>query len=388
MADFLSFIPLREESVFTVRGRFDADVNAGLDPSDAAFRDTTVGGFYYDVTQPPAMECARLWDFFSTEVPSVAFPAYAFGDYLDEHGVTVNVPRKDEVKATGTVTFTGVNGTLISTGTRVATVQTEADADPLVFVTTAGGMVGDQATPNGTVDIAVEAEVGGADGNVAAGLVTVLLTGIGGVSSVSNATAISGGADVETDDLYRVRILLEYAEPHGAGTISDYRRWALGFPPVGFVAVEPLWDGPGTVRVVVSDQSNNPVSDAVKDGLQALLDPVAGEGQGLAPVGATVTVDTVSLTTVSVAVTLSLATGYSLDGAAATVDVTDEVESAIKDYIDTLDPGEDVILNRVVEQIMAVPGVLDLTALLLNGSGANVAISALNVARTGTITLS
>lgn len=388
IADFLSFLPLRDETILDVRARFDADVNAGLDPSDAAFTDTTVGGFYYDASQPAAMECVRLWDFFSNEVPAVTFPAYAYGEYLDEHGVTINVPRKDQVKATGTVTFSGLNGTLIPAGTEVSTVQTSPDTDPLAYVTTVGGIVGNQATPNGTVDLPVEAVQAGAGGNTAAGSVTALVTGIENISAVTNAAAITGGADVESDNLYRERILLEYAAPHGAGTVADYKRWALGFPPVGFVTVEPLWAGAGTVRVIVTDQSDNPVSDVVKNGLQALLDPVAGQGQGLAPIGAIVTVATVTLDTINITVTLTLASGYSLDGSAGTHNVTPDVGASIREYIDKLNPGDDVILNRVIEQIMAVPGITDLSTLRLNGSGANVVVGSLQVARTGSIVLS
>jgi uncharacterized phage protein gp47/JayE len=380
-------LPLRDESILDVRARFDADANAGIDPSDPAFKDLTVGGFYYDVTQPAVMECARLWDFFSTEVPAVAFPAYAFGEYLDEHGITVNVPRKDGVKATGEVTFTGTNGTQIPSGTTVAVPQDDPDADPIIFETTASDTIGNQATPNGTITIPVQAVETGPAGNVPTGAVTELLTGIEGVESVTNASAITGGADVESDELYRERILLEYANPHGAGTIADYERWALGFPPVGYVTVVPLWNGPGTVQVVVTDQENNPVSNTVKDGLQAALDPVPGEGRGLAPIGATVTVDTPVLFNVDVQVELVLDEGYSIDGAAGTTDVSATIEDAIRDYIDTLPPGSDVIRNKVIEAIMLVPGVLDLQNLLMNGSAGNLSVASLQVPQTDDVTL-
>lgn len=370
-----------------MRARFDADANAGIDPADPGFKDLTVGGFYYDVTQPPVMECARLWDFFSTEVPAVAFPAFAFGEYLDEHGITINVARKDAVKATGEVTFTGPNGTPIPSGTQVAAPQDDPDADPIVFETTVSNTIGNTATPDGTITIPVEALVAGPEGNAPAGTVTELLTGIEGVASISNALAITGGADVETDELYRERILLEYASPHGAGTIADYKRWALGFPPVGYVTVDPLWAGAGTVRVVVTDQENNPVSNTVKAGLQAELDPTPGEGRGLAPIGAIVTVDTPALVSVDVVVTLVMEDGYSIDGAGGMTDLSADVEAAVREYIDTLDPGSDVIRNKVIEAIMLVPGVADLSALTLNGGGGNVVVTPLQVPRTDDVTL-
>lgn len=380
MANLLDFMPLIRENIDTIRARLDSDANAGLDPSDPDFKDTTVGGIFYDITQALGLEAERLWDLLSVEVPASMFPLFAWGTYLDQHGVTINLPRKAEVKATGEVTFTGDEGTLIATGTQVATIQTDPDAEPVVFATIESGTI----PVGGSITLDVEAVVAGAEGNVASGAITVLLSPVAGIASITNTDATSGGADVESDDLYRQRILIEYAAPHGAGTIADYERWALGYAPVGYVTVEPLWNGAGTVRVIVTDQSNNPVSSTVEDGLQNLLDPVAGEGRGLAPIGAIVTVETPALLTVNVAATVTFESGYSLDGGSATVATRDAIEDAIRAYIDTLRPGEDVVRQEIASRIIAVQGVYDVDVTTPAG---NTAVTSLQVARTGTITL-
>ena len=376
------------------------------------------------------------------------FPLYAWGEYLDEHGVTVSLPRKDEVKATGEVTFTAVAGgnVLVATGTQVATVQTDPDADPIVFATTVSGTV----PGGGSLVLAVEAVEAGATGNAGAGTVTTLASPVAGIASVTNVNAMSGGADVESDDLYRERLLLEWTAPRGAGTQADYERWALSFPPVGRAVVEPLWEGPGSVRVIVTDQAGNPVSGSVLTGLKNVLDPEvsttaganatnsatlnvastqgfpptgrfrlggvltaytgitattltgcgnhaattggevvtsAGLGAGLAPIGATVTVATVTTVNVAVAADVTYAAGYSKDGAAGTIGIEAAIIEALKEYIDHLNPGDDVILEHVSAQFFTVVGVYDVTAVTLNGSAANVAISALQVAHTSTVTL-
>lgn len=382
----LDFLPLFQETTASIRARIDADANAGIDPTDPAFLDTTQGGIYYDITQPVVLELERLWDAVATEYPAAAFPGFAWGPYLDQWGVTLNLPRKDAVKATGVVTFTGSPGTLIGTGTQVGTVQTDPDVSPPSFVTTESGTI----PGGGSIDLDVEAAVGGSLGNVAPGTITILISPVtpsGGVSAITNADSTSGGAEVETDDDYRTRILLQLSQPAGAGNVTDYERWALAYPGVGHVSVTPIWAGPGTVHVIITDANSQPVAGAVVTGLQNELDPIAGEGEGLAPIGATVTVDTPTLVTVNLSATVVHEPGYSLDGGSGTVATRADIEAAIEDYFKTLSAGDDVYIRHVEARFFAVTGVLDVTSLLLNGAGTNVTITALQQASFGTATL-
>lgn len=381
--EFIDFLPLFVETPDTIRARVDADMNAGVDPTDPNFADTTEGGMYFDVTQPIILEIDRLWDALSTEVPAVMFPAFAWGEYLDDWGVTVNLPRKAAVAASGTVTFTGTAGGLVATGTQVSPLQTDPDVAPPIFQTSASAVIGG----GGTVDVPVVAVNTGVAGNVAGGTITQLNSPNASITALTNAAGTSGGSEVETDDSYRNRILLEFSQSQGAGNQSDYLRWALAYPGVGNATVQPIWAGAGTVRVIVSDQFNNPVSGTVVSGLQAQLDPIAGQGAGLAPIGAIVTVATVTLVTINVSATVTFATGYSLDGTSGTIATRAAIVAAIADYINSLHPGETVYLRHVESRFFAVKGVLDVSSLLVNGAAANVTMTGLQVADMGTVTL-
>lgn len=384
MPSLLDFVPLFVEDVDSIRARIDADANAGLDPTDPAFIDTTEGGMYFDTTAPIVLELDRLWDAVGTEYPAAAFVGWAFGPYLDYHGATVSTPRKDAVAATGTVTFTGTVGALIATNTEVSTLQTDPDAPPPVFVT-----VADATIPGGgAVNVAVAAAAPGAAGNVAAGTVVQLVSPNAGISAVTNAAAITGGLEVETDAAYRTRILLKWAAPQGGGNVKNYESWALDEPGVGYVTVQPNWAGAGTVRVIVADPSNNPTPGAVVTSLQARLDPVAGQGAGQAPIGAVVTVATITNVTVAVSAVVTFASGYSLDGAGGTVATRAAIVASIRDYIDSLNPGTTVYIRHVEARFFSVPGVLDVTSLLLNGAGTNIVLTGLQSAELGTVTLS
>jgi len=274
LASLLDFLPLFRETALTIRGRIDADANAGVDPTSDDYIDTTEGGFYWDLTQVVVLEVERLMDMLATEVPAAAFPQYAWGDYLDDHGETIGVARKNAAKASGEATFTGTDDTIIPVGTRVGNPQTAPDEDPVEFVTMVGAIIS-----GGVVTVGIEADAPGSRFNVAIGTITELLNAPAGVTSVTNTAATSGGTDVEPDDVYRDRILLELSSPQGAGNAADYERWALVYAGIGFCTVEPLWDGPGTVRLMITDPANVPVSGSVTSGLKTQLDPASATSQ-------------------------------------------------------------------------------------------------------------
>lgn len=386
------------ENAATIRARMDADVNAGLDPSDPRWVDVTEGGVYWDLSQVSVLEFDRLWDTIGTEIVAAMFPSYSWGDFTDEHALTFGLVRKPAVKATGLVRFTGAETTPIETGVQVGTEPDDPDVDPITFQTTQSGVI----PVEGFIDLEVEAMEAGVGSNIAVGLATLLLSPLGGIASVSNLAAIGGGEDVESDVGLRDRTLLEIAATQGAGTAADYERWALAYPGVGKVTVQPAFAGGGTVRVVVTDSDNQPVGIGTVAGLQELLDPAAlpGQGQGLAPVGAAVTVFTPTFYFTDAQATIVHEIGYSLDGADGTIATEDAIVAAITEYLNSLAPGAEVVLNRIEFAALSVTGVHDisgtqLAGFLTNPGSADRALAATNlpvpvsrVARARNVTLS
>lgn len=386
MPDIRDFTPVTQETIQTIRTRLDADVNAGLDPADPRWTDTVEGGPYFDLTAIFALEMERLWDFLGTEVPAAMFPSYAWSEFLDEHALTYGLVRKPAIAATGTIRFTGTVGTPIPTGTAVGTSPSDPDASAIEYATTASGTI-----PGlGYIDLPAQAAEVGTASNVAVSQVVILLSAINGISAVQNVTAMASGEDQESDQDLQDRVLVEIASTVGAGTVSDYTRWSLAYPGVGNVTVQPLWAGAGTVRVVVTDTANQPVSNAIVVGLQAELDPVgsAGLGAGLAPIGAVVTVATPVPYYVNVQATVVHDTGYSLDGAGGTIATRASIVAAMTSYVNNLTPGSEVVLNRIEFAALSVPGVHDMTGTQLQGqanplgspsSGADRAMGATNL---------
>lgn len=386
MAVLADWTPLRAESIDTIRARIDAGTNAGLDPADPRWTDTTPAGFFWDHTQTFALEGELLWDMASVELPASFFLPFSWGIYLDYWGELLSVLRKDEVHATGIVTFTNQTGQPITvgSGTEVAAPANDPDSDPLSFTTAEAATV----AVNGTADLPVVAAEGGTEYNVAADAISLVLSPLVGLT-VTNADPITTGADVEGDDAYKQRLLLEFSAARGGGTRDDYVAEALAQPGVGHVVVEPRWAGNGTVRLIVTTASNDPMSTTAIAAIQQYFDPApeAGNGVGAAPINHVVTVATVSAVVVAIAATIELEAGFTLTDDGVNENITQALTDAIDAYFATLLPGDDVQHNRVLAAMMDVTGVHDVTSLSLAGSTtADTAIATLEVARPGTPT--
>lgn len=257
MAELPDF--LREESEDEIMARMLAALPDDLDKSE--------GSYIWDALYPFAIELARAKEM-ANEVLRLSFASDSYGEYLDkrvaEHGLT----RKPATKATGQVKFTGVAGTVIPAGTRVATPGSDEE-ESVEFVTTAAVTL----DSTGVAVARIEAVEAGSRGNVPAGTITVLVTAVSGVSAVTNETATSGGADQEDDESLRARYFARVRSPSAGGNKVDYANWALEVPGVGGVSVIPVEDGPGTVSVYIIDQNKEPASQATVDAVQNYIAP-------------------------------------------------------------------------------------------------------------------
>jgi uncharacterized phage protein gp47/JayE len=220
----------------------------------------------------------------------------------------------------------------------------------------------------------VEAVEPGVAFNANAGEVTIQLSETD-ATSITNEEPIDGGTDPETDERLLKR-LLERFDGIGAGNIRAYKVWAGERPGVGKVVVVPTWNGPNTVLVVLLTDTGDPVGKAVIEDVQGYLDPVPGQGEGQAPIGHEVTVATAEAIKVDVTAKIEFTPGHSLDGASGTVAMRDSITAAISAYIETCEPGNEIVRQKVIARIASFDGVHDVaTNLKLNGAEANVALS-------------
>jgi uncharacterized phage protein gp47/JayE len=171
-----------------------------------------------------------------------AVPFTATDEYLHAWAALIGVYPKDATSASGSAQFTGATGLVLPSGATL----TRQDGAP--YVTTADGTV--DAT--GLLTVPIVAVNAGASTNADAGVAIGIDFTIPGINSGGVTVGpLTGGADQETDDELRTRMLYAYANPPQGGSSADYIEWALQVPGVtrawidssaGQVQVYPMLD--------------------------------------------------------------------------------------------------------------------------------------------------
>lgn len=165
-------------------------------------------------------------------------PDTAENEWLGRHAKIWLGGRKDASFSSGTVLATGVGGTVIPSGTRLSA------SGSLLFEVTTVTTVGSVAT-----SVPVRAITPGAAGNLEPGSSLSFTTAISGVDGTVTVVSLTGGADQETDDELRLRVLNRIRQPPMGGDADDYVAWALEVPGVTRAWCSPLEMGIGTVTV-------------------------------------------------------------------------------------------------------------------------------------------
>ena len=323
--------------------------------------------FPYDFTMPTAIEISRLIQYNLTRTLMLMFPMWAWGEWLDLHGLSAKVTRKQASRASGHVTVTGIAGTTIEEGTVFCTEGT-TDVESVEFATTEEATIPEQ----GTVDIPVASVLTGATYNVTRNTVTLQKQPNENITSVTNENPIRGGTDEEDDDTYRERILekLRSAEVSFVGCDADYVRWAKEVSGVGSAVVEPEWKGPGTVKVVVADPDGSAVGEETLKAVENYIVSPKDRLKRLAPIGASVTISTVQDMTMKYRAVIELESNYSVDN------VKEAFLSALKTYYRTAKDNEEIRYTVVSALLSNTAGVIDFSGLKINSGTDNIAVAA------------
>lgn len=182
------------------------------------------------------------------------------------------VTQKPAAKAGGANALTlapATNGTTVPAGTALSR------GDGVAYVTTA-----DAVAASNQVVLSLQAALAGANGNADAGAVLTLASPIAGVaSSGALSLALTGGADVESLDSVKTRMVARYQAPPQGGARADYVAWALEVAGVTRAWVAPNGFGVGTVVVYAMMD----VVEAVHAGFPQGSDGVAASERRGAP---------------------------------------------------------------------------------------------------------
>jgi uncharacterized phage protein gp47/JayE len=272
------------------------------------------------------------------KTPSAIMPDTAAGEILDRWAaIYLTVLRKPATFAAGTIGFTGTNGVEIPASSIVQRVDgVEFTTDALATIVA------------GVASVAVTASLAGVAANTAAAVSLTLTAPIAGINSAASVdgSGITGGADIESDDLLRQRVLDRIQNPPQGGAAHDYIAWAKENAGVTRAWSYPLEGGAGNVavRFMMDDSYANgiPLAGDVTT-LQDYIEP-------LQPASAILTV------VAPVALALNFTINVTLDTAAVRAAVQAElIDMILRDS----QPGGTILLSHIGEAISRATGETD-----------------------------
>ena len=145
------------------------------------------------------------------------------------------------------------------------------------------------------------------------------------------------------------------------GNVAQYKRWCSEYDGIGNSKIFPLWNGDNTVKVSILSVSNRAATEELVAEFQDYLDPgITGMGDGIAPIGAFVTVTTATEVPINVSATILMKSGYT---------DTTPIATALEKYFSDIAYHKNVVAYmNVGATILNVEGVEFVTDLLVNGS--------------------
>lgn len=193
--------------------------------------------------------------------------------------------------------------------------------------------------------------------------------------------------DDESDDHLRNRLLSNDSWIAYGGNIADYLDMLSKISSVGSAQVYPVWNGGGTVKLVILDNDLMPASVELLTQVKNEIDPPdeSGLGYGLAPIDHTVTVVAPEPVTVDISTKVEVDTQVDIET------LKPKILAVIEDYFKlrrvawsqinkTTGRGYALTIYRsqILAAIMKVDGVVNATIPMLNGADDDIALKFTN----------
>ena len=186
---------------------------------------------------------------------------------------------------------------------------------------------------------------------------------------------IPGEDEEDTEDL-RDRYFNSFETAPFGGNKKDYKDKTEALPGVGSVKVIPVWNGGGTVKLIILNSEYNKASQTLIDAVQEAIDPLTeqGIGSGIAPIGHVVTVVTVREVEVTITANFVYSEGYDWNR------LSTEITEAMEAYL--LEMRQDwanqstlsVRLTQIESRLLQITGVVDISDTKINGEVNNLSL--------------
>lgn len=189
---------------------------------------------------------------------------------LTQKGVDFNLPQQPATPAESQdIEIPGsTNGTIITPG-QITFLYLPTN---ILYTNTNGGTVA-----GGSITLAIQAQTSGQAGNVKAPDTLQVVSPPTGIGPIANIVAdLADGADVESTDSYRARLLSREQNPPAGGNETDYPAFAFAADPsVRSAQIHRFGRGLGTVDIYITSGTTN-IDNAVTNGLPIVRVPSSG----------------------------------------------------------------------------------------------------------------
>lgn len=196
---------------------------------------------------------------------------------------------------------------------------------------------------------------------------------IPGLTSAQLTELLIPGEDEEETEALRSRYNNSLNSQAFGGNKADYKEEVNKINGVGATKVYPVWNGGGTVKIVLINSEFGVPSATLVAEVQEIMDPVANQGKGLgiAPIGHIVTIEGVTNQIINTSTTITYQTGWTFE------DSKPYIEAAMDAYFLELNKtwsANDNLIVRISQletRLLNVAGVLDIANTTLNGVAEN-----------------
>lgn len=199
---------------------------------------------------------------------------------------------------------------------------------------------------------------------------------IDGLTSAELTRIVINGEDEETTAALRLRYLNSFSNQAYGFNRAQYVEVTEALPGVGGCKPYRAWNGPGTVKLVITDSDYAPPSPELVDSVQTAIDPVqnSGEGVGLAAMDHEVTVVGATSGKINISTTLTIEADRTLE------DCLPLIENALDEYYRELNAtwsssaGLLVRVSQIEARLLNIDGIIDISGTALNGSTSNITL--------------
>lgn len=321
--------------------------------------DKREGSVIYTALAPASVELEKQ-NLTAETILNLAFAETSRGDFLEMRTSEMGITRSPAVKAVRKACFYTYNNVLLD-----AEIGCRFSAEDINYT------VIDKIS-SGTYKI--ECDTAGEIGNIPQDKL-LPIDFIPDLAKAEIMDIIVAGVDEESDEKLLERYYLKVREPVTSGNMYHYRKWALEITGVGAVKVFPLWQGNGTVKVVITDDDRQP---AVQDTIQK----VYGHIEENRPIGATVTVTSAVPRVIDISADILPQSGFIVD------EIKADIIEAVQEYFKKIAFKTDFLSYAQIGLIiLSVSGVLDYSDLLINNAQGNIQLAAEEVPVLGGVTV-